>query len=114
MRSRIVTLQDLNVRRNIVRTLQQLNPSVSSIELNDVLRPTEVVVGHKFTGKTLPLKLSQESDGFRRFYAHLLALFSARRSKHLSLSIRKTVFMRVPCRCWLTNSSQCLNKEEAK
>ena len=71
----VSNLQDLNVRRNIVRTLQQLNPSVSSIELNDVLRPTEVVVGHKFNGKTLPLKLSQESDGFRRFYAHLLALY---------------------------------------
>jgi predicted ATPase len=43
--------------------------------LNDIQNPADIVVGHKFNGKTLPLKLSQESDGFRRFYAHLLALY---------------------------------------
>lgn len=68
-------LRDLTVRKSIVGTLQRLNPSVSAVELNDIQRPSHVVVGHKFDGKTLPLQLSQESDGFRRFYAHLLALY---------------------------------------
>ena len=52
-----------------------MNPSVTSVELDDILKPKDVVVGHKFNGKTLALSLSQESDGFRRFYAHLLAKY---------------------------------------
>lgn len=68
-------LQDLKVRREIIHALQHLNQSVSSIELDDLWEPTSVMVGHKLDGKTLSLELSQESDGFRRFYAHMLALF---------------------------------------
>lgn len=71
----VSNLQDLSIRKSIVGSLQQLNPSVSSVELNDLLQPSHVVVGHRFNGKTVPLPLSQESDGFRRFYAHLLALY---------------------------------------
>lgn len=71
----VSNLQDLNVRKSMVAVLQRVNPTVSSIELNELQNPTHVVVGHKFNGKTLPLQLSQESDGFRRFYAHLLALY---------------------------------------
>ncbi len=68
-------LQDLSVRRSIVTTLQRLNPSVSSVELDDIQDPKGAVVGHRLNGKTLALGLSQESDGFRRFYAHLLAIY---------------------------------------
>ena len=68
-------LEDLRVRKNIVDILQRVNSSVSSIELDDIQHPTHVVVGHKFNSKTLALQLGQESDGFRRFYAHLLALY---------------------------------------
>lgn len=75
LREIVKNLQDLGVRKQIVSVLQRINPSVSAVELNDILNPTHVVVGHSFNGKTLPLNLSQESDGFRRFYAHLLALF---------------------------------------
>ncbi|MDY0166890.1 MAG: AAA family ATPase [Thermoguttaceae bacterium] len=71
----ITNLHDLRVRKSMVAALQRINPSVSSVELNDVRQPSHVVVGHKFNGKTLPLQLSQESAGFRRFYAHLLALY---------------------------------------
>jgi hypothetical protein len=71
----VSNLQDLKIRKSIVGALQRVNPTVSSVELNDLLQPSSVVVGHKFNGKTLPLGLSQESDGFRRFYAHLLALY---------------------------------------
>ena len=68
-------LQDLQVRKSIVAALQRLNPSISAVELDDIQKPSKVVVGHKFDGKTLALDLSQESDGFRRFYAHLLAIY---------------------------------------
>jgi predicted ATPase len=71
----VSNLQDLRVRKSMVAALQQVNPSVSSVELNDILRPSHAVVGHRFNGKTLALQLAQESDGFRRFYAHLLALY---------------------------------------
>ena len=68
-------LQDLKVRKSIVAALQRVNPSISSVELDDIQNPSKVVVGHRFDGKTLALDLSQESDGFRRFYAHLLAIY---------------------------------------
>lgn len=68
-------LSDLRAKRNIVSALRQINPSVSSVELNDIQRPEHVLVGHEFSGKTLALHLNQESVGFRRFYAYLLALY---------------------------------------
>jgi len=71
----VSNLQDFTSRRNMVSALQRVNNSVSSVELNDLQNPGHVIVGHKFGGKTLGLQLSQESDGFRRFYAHLLALY---------------------------------------
>ena len=69
----VTNLQDLGVRRSIVAALQRVNPSISSVELNELQNPSSVVVGHGLDGKTLALDLSQESDGFRRIYAHLLA-----------------------------------------
>ncbi|OHB82360.1 MAG: hypothetical protein A2V98_05900 [Planctomycetes bacterium RBG_16_64_12] len=71
----VKNLQDLNVRKSITATLQRLNPSVSAVELDSIQQPQAVVVGHKFDERTLELKLTQESGGFRRFYAHLLALY---------------------------------------
>jgi hypothetical protein len=71
----VSNLQNLNVRKSIVAALQRVNPSISSIELNNIQKPSAVVVGHRFDSKTLALDLSQESDGFRRFYAHLLAIY---------------------------------------
>jgi predicted ATPase len=71
----VSNLQDFKVRKGIVGTLQRVNPSVSAVELDNIQQPQHVVVGHKFDGKTLSLELSQESDGFRRFYAYLLALY---------------------------------------
>lgn len=71
----VSNLQDLNVRKNITAALQRLNPTISAVELDSIQTPTDIVVGHKFDQKTLSLSLAQESDGFRRFYAHLLALY---------------------------------------
>ena len=68
-------LQDLSIRKNITAALQQINASVTSVELNSMQSPSSVVVGHDFEGRTLSLSLDAESDGFRRFYAHLLALY---------------------------------------
>ena len=71
----VTDLHDLSVRKSIVAALQRINPSVASVELNDIQQPGHVVVGHRLNGRTLPLQLSQESAGFRRFYAYLLALY---------------------------------------
>lgn len=71
----VSNLQDLNVRKSITTTLQRINPAVSAVELDSIKQPQYAVVGHKFNDKTLSLTLAQESDGFRRFYAHLLALY---------------------------------------
>ena len=75
LRDVVSNLQELKVRKSIVEALKRVNPSISSVELNDLQNPTRIVVGHRFDGKTLTLDLSQESDGFRRFYAHLLAIY---------------------------------------
>jgi hypothetical protein len=71
----VSNLQNLTVRKSMVAVLQRVNPSISSVELNDIRNPSSVVVGHRFDGKTLSLGLSQESDGLRRVYAHLLAVY---------------------------------------
>jgi predicted ATPase len=71
----VSNLQDLSVRKGLVTALQRINPSVSSLELNSIQQPSHAIVGHRFDGKTLALQLPQESDGFRRFCAYLLALY---------------------------------------
>ncbi len=68
-------LRNLDPRKLIVATMNRLNPSISAVELDNIQRPSKVMVSHKFNGKTYPLDLSRESDGFRRFYAHLLAIY---------------------------------------
>jgi hypothetical protein len=75
LRELVSNLQELKVRRSIVAVLERVNRSISSLELDNIQNPTKIVVGHRFDGKTLTLDLSQESGGFRRFYAHLLAIY---------------------------------------
>jgi predicted ATPase len=75
IRDIVSNLQDISIRKGMIAALQRLNPSISAVELDDIQRPKKVVVGHRFGGKTLALDLAQESDGFRRFYAHLLAIY---------------------------------------
>lgn len=71
----VSNLQDLQVRRSITGALQRLNPTVSGVELDSIQKPSNAVVAHSLGEKRLSLLLTQESDGFRRFYAHLLALY---------------------------------------
>ena len=75
LRELVSNLLELKVRRSIVAVLERVNRSISSLELDNIQNPTRIVVGHRFDGKTLTLDLSQESGGFRRFYAHLLAIY---------------------------------------
>ncbi len=68
-------LYNIAVRKAIAASLRQINQTVVSVELDSVQNPQNALVGHRFGEKTLTLPLGQESDGFRRFYAHLLALY---------------------------------------
>ncbi|HQX52182.1 MAG TPA: AAA family ATPase [Planctomycetaceae bacterium] len=75
MKDIVTNLQDLSSRKSIISALRRVNEDVSSVELNDLRNPAHAVVGHQFNGRTLGLNLAQESEGFRRFFAHLLALY---------------------------------------
>lgn len=75
LQSLITSINEANNRKQIAVALSRLNPSVTSIDLNSLQKPTSAVVGHRLGDKTLVMDLAQESDGFRRFYAHLLALY---------------------------------------
>ena len=58
---------------DIVAALRRLNSSVTSVELAP--DGSHVRVGHKVgEAKTLSFHLPQESEGFRRFLAHMIAL----------------------------------------
>ena len=76
---RLITqdLRDQRARRQIVARIKQINSSVNSLELDSILEPKHVVVGHQVADRKIALDLSQESDGFRRYYAHLLALYQS-------------------------------------
>jgi hypothetical protein len=69
------SLQNMATRKGIAAALRKINPTVASVELDSIQNPQGAFVGHRLGEKTLPLELRQESDGFRRFYAHLLALY---------------------------------------
>ena len=56
-------------------SLQVVNPSIQSIELDSLINPSRAIIGHKAGGQVFELSLEQESDGLRRLYAHLLALY---------------------------------------
>lgn len=62
--------------REIMEAVRHLNPSVSTLEL-DLQQQNSIIVGHSLgpSGPFISLGLAQQSEGFRRFLAHLLALF---------------------------------------
>jgi predicted ATPase len=69
------SLQDILTRKGIAAALNRINPTVAGVELDSIQNPSKAFVAHRLRDKILPLELAQESDGFRRFYAHLLALY---------------------------------------
>lgn len=74
MRGITQDFQKPHVRKSIMASLQAVNPSIVSVELDSLINPQRAVVGHDAAGRIFELSLDQESDGLRRFYAHLLAL----------------------------------------
>jgi predicted ATPase len=64
-----------NIRKNLMASLQAVNPSIVSVELDSLTNPSRAIIAHKAAGQVFELSLEQESDGLRRFYAHLLALY---------------------------------------
>ncbi|MGI8979475.1 MAG: AAA family ATPase [Pirellulaceae bacterium] len=68
-------IRNLKLRKSINGSLMALNPTVSAVELNSIQSPTSILVTHQFNGSRLSLSLSEESEGFRRFFAHLLAIY---------------------------------------
>jgi predicted ATPase len=54
--------------------LRRLDSSVKNVTLEMPSRG-RIVVGHQYYGPVLTFDLAQESEGFRRFLAHLLALY---------------------------------------
>jgi predicted ATPase len=75
MRGIIQDFRRANVRKDLLASLRQVNPNIEGIELDSLVNPQKAIVGHKANGTVFELSLEQESDGFRRFYAHLLALY---------------------------------------
>jgi predicted ATPase len=63
------------VKKAIAATLRRINETVVGVELDSHQNPQNAIVAHRLGDKALTLDLRQESDGFRRFYAHLLALY---------------------------------------
>jgi predicted ATPase len=64
-----------NIRRNLLASLHAVNSSIESVELDSLTSPQRAIIGHKASDRVFSLSLDQESDGLRRFYAHLLALY---------------------------------------
>jgi predicted ATPase len=60
--------------RDMVAALRQLNRSVAGLAIR-VPNRDAIEVSHEIAGAYLPLELSQESEGLRRFLAFLIALY---------------------------------------
>jgi energy-coupling factor transporter ATP-binding protein EcfA2 len=59
--------------REINSALKSISRSVKGVQL--MPERSGISVNHDFKGSTFPVHLAQESEGFRRFFAHLLALY---------------------------------------
>src|SRR6185437_5133991 len=70
----VSNLTSLNHWRDIVASLRCLNRSVHSVDIR-LPDKNAIAVSHAVGDSTLVLELAQESEGFRRFLAHLLALY---------------------------------------
>jgi len=66
--------EGIAVRKAIVAALKKINQSIENVAPDSLQNPQKAVVSHKFGDKILTLELPQESDGFRRFLMHLLAV----------------------------------------
>ncbi len=70
-------LSDLSKARNwrkIAKSLQAINRAASSLTLN-APTPDRLDVGYQLNGRVLTFDVRQESEGLRRYLAHLLAMY---------------------------------------
>jgi predicted ATPase len=67
-------LQNLHLRREILAAVRELNKTVRSIEIEKPNR-SNIIIAHQVADRVLPLSLVDESEGLRRFLAHLIALY---------------------------------------
>ena len=58
----------------IDRSLQNLNATVETVTPNSQ-NEQQILVTHKFGDHAVPFDIGKESEGFRRFFAHLLAVY---------------------------------------
>ena len=70
----ISDLQTWDRWKQILAALQRLDPSLQSIDY-EMPQGSRIVVSHDVGGSVLGLDLKQESEGFRRFLTHLIALY---------------------------------------
>jgi predicted ATPase len=69
-----VNLQTWQYPREMAAALRLLNGNVKTVDLQ-LPNKDRIVVSHQVDGRVLVLDLSQESEGLRRFLAHLIALY---------------------------------------
>jgi hypothetical protein len=70
-------LSDLGKARSwtrIAKTMRAVDRAVSTLTLH-APTPDRLDVGHQLNGKLLSFDVRQESEGFRRYLAHMLALY---------------------------------------
>jgi predicted ATPase len=67
-------LQSFGRWKEVAAAMKTLNSRVNSVTLR-MPDQNEIQIGLEFENKVLALSISQESEGFRRFLAHLLALY---------------------------------------
>lgn len=70
-------LSDLSKARSwtrIAKSVRAVNRAVHSLTLN-APTPDRLDVGHQVNGRVLSFDVRQESEGFRRYLAHMLALY---------------------------------------
>lgn len=70
-------LSDLNKAANwnrIVASLSAVNPTIKSLTLN-VPNNERIDVGYQVAGKVIAFNIQTESEGFRRFLAHMFAMY---------------------------------------
>lgn len=60
--------------KRIAKSLKAVNRAVESLTLN-APNPDRLDIGHRLNGRLLSFDVRQESEGIRRYLAHLLALF---------------------------------------
>ncbi|MBL8800274.1 MAG: AAA family ATPase [Planctomycetia bacterium] len=71
-----VNLSTWQCIRDIAASMRRLKPSLKSIDLNQPAKDA-IVVNHEIDKKVLVFQLSQESEGFRRLLACLIALYQS-------------------------------------